>query len=207
MNISQHIIWAGLAVCVAVGAVALLKPASVAPANLRLARIDSLKIKNTAEPFVKVRGWFERQCQNTQTDLTNKIHSLQKTYEWLKVTKKDEKGRTRHDAFRQEVAALEVTVQKRKDLLTQQFGVIQTFLEEKLKQVIAQLAHEKGISLVLNQYIQEVQALLFADDSVLDITPDVIRLMEQETQNLHLPELIADFEKEDLPQNERVSTP
>lgn len=174
---------------------------TVAPLNFAL--INSTKIKNEAEPFLRVRTWFEKQCQNTQGDLSSKVQDLQRTYEWLKIAPKDQKNRSRHDGFRKEVSELERIVQERKEHLTQQFGVISSYLEEKLKQVIAKLARDKNISIVMNQHIQEVQAILYANQNVLDLTDDVIAHMNQETKNLHLPEISEtftppeDYKKED----------
>lgn len=192
---SQRDLWLIVCVCIlcVIATRFLTRHVPLVAPEMRIACIDSLKIKNTAEPFVKVRNWFEDQRQNTQLELSNKIHTLQKTYEWLKVSKKDQKSRERHQEFQQELAGLERVVQERKDQLTQQFSVIASFLEEKLKQVIAQLAREKHVSLVMNQHINEIQSILYSDDSVIDITEDVVRLMNQETQNLHLPNLSKDL--------------
>lgn len=197
MYISKQTVYrAFLAVSIVMAGVWYMKRIQNTVTLPRLAKIDSTRIKNEAQPFVRVRQWFEKQCQHTQNDLTTRVHELQKTYEWLKVATKDQKARERHDDFRREVAALERVVQERKENLTQQFGSISTFLENKLKQVIAQLAKDKNVSIVLNQYVNDIQAILYADSRVIDLTDDIITCMNQETVNLHLPDIAATLPKE-----------
>lgn len=155
----------------------------------RIGRIDSSKIKNSAEPFVKMRDWFEDQCHKTQSDLTQKVNELQKTYEWLKVAQQNKKNLKKNEDFRQDVAKLETLVQSQKDKLSKQFNLISGHLEEKLKQIIAEISKKKNISVVMNQYIQDVQAILYYDDSVLDITDEVIRRLNEDERNILLPDL------------------
>jgi Skp family chaperone for outer membrane proteins len=180
----------GLGLALIIGALGLYfiqRPYPVTTVAYTVGIIDSNKIKSEAKPFLNVKEIIDAAHSAAHQEILEKEKELRKEYEALRDAKNDgTKLKELKANFDKKVVALEQTVLQKKERVTRQFSVLSQNLEGKLKETIGRIAHEKKISLVLNKYIQETQAILFAE-SVLDITDEVIAQIEKEPLDLSLP--------------------
>lgn len=156
---------------------------------IHIAIVDSARIKTVAKAFVRVRELLEEQHKQAHEEILKQETELRKEYEQLKNTKvESSKVHQMKEEFDKKLAILEQTVQQKKERISKQFEKLSNDLESHLKDIIKRLAKKYDTKLVLNRYIQETQAILY-NDSSLDITNEVIQLLDKELPNVKLPEV------------------
>lgn len=170
------------------GVMASRKEGSAVGSTFRIAIIDTARIKAKSVPFIKVRELVENEHTKAHDAIMQQEQELRAEYEALKNTKADgAKIKELKEAFDKKMASLEQTVQQKKEKLSKKFARISEKLETELKKIVRDIAGSQSINLVMNKYIQETQAILYAEES-LDITDAV---MEKLDKNVDIKALIG----------------
>ncbi|MCX7338111.1 MAG: OmpH family outer membrane protein [Alphaproteobacteria bacterium] len=154
-----------------------------------VAVIDSPRIKNEAEPFVKVGNLLKEQHTQSHKEILAQETSLRKQMEEIKKGKLSSEDRQKRKIqFDKKVAELEQHVRQKQEKLNKQFGALMERVETSLYDIISMIAREKGVNLVLNSNIQGTEAVLYVDD-FLDITDETIKRLNKKLEKITLPEL------------------
>jgi Skp family chaperone for outer membrane proteins len=169
------------------GVVACRKEGSTGGGAFHMAILDTARIKAKSVPFIKVKELVENEHTKAHDAIMQQEQALRTEYEALKNTKADAaKIKELKEAFDKKMAMLEQTVQQQKEKLSKKFARISEKLETELKTIVRDIAGSHNINLVMNKYIQETQAILYAEES-LDITDAV---MEKLDKNVDMSALI-----------------
>jgi Skp family chaperone for outer membrane proteins len=155
-------------------------------ATVKIAIIDSARIKNKSKPFLKVRELLESEHTKAHDEIAKQEQELRKEFEDLKRTKAEAaKMKELKEEFDKKLGALEQTVLQKREKLTKEFAKITSDLENQLKKIIQDIAQKQSIHIVLNKYIQETQAILYSS-SALDITEEVIERLDKEVPPIQI---------------------
>ena len=150
---------------------------------IRVAVVDSNLIKSQSLPFAKVRELLEKEHARIHEDILVQETQLREEHQRLKKNKAKPEQKLEFD---KKVSALEQQVQKTKEKLGKQFGLLTEKVESTLNQVIEDIVKKYGFNLVLNMTIQETRSILY-HEKALDITNEVIKLLDKKLPDLKLP--------------------
>jgi Skp family chaperone for outer membrane proteins len=160
---------------------------SVEAKSVRIAVIDSTRIKNQSIPFVRMRQLLEEQHAAAHKEILDQETQIRQQYESFKKSKdslaEKQKEKLELDKKGSELGQI---VHKKQEELTKQFSLLTEKLEAEFYRVIQEIVKEYGFNLVLNSTIQETQAILYAD-AAFDITDEVIKRLDKKLPNIALP--------------------
>ncbi len=155
--------------------------------SVRIAIIDSVKIKSQSIPFMRVRQLLEEQHTTAHKEILDQETAIRQQYENFKMSKdapqEKQKKKLELDKKGSELGQI---VHKKQEELTKQFSLLTEKLEAQFHQIIQEIVKEYGFNLVLNKTIQETQAILYADTG-FDITDEVIKRLDKKLPNVTLP--------------------
>ena len=113
-------------------------------------------------------------------------NELSKEHEEIKSEKNSAKAKKRKAEFDIRVAELEQKMHKKRAHLLTIIDVMSKQLEDTVLAIIRELAAKRKINLVLNTIVAEKRSVFFNDDR-LDLTDDVINLLNKRLANISLP--------------------
>ena len=155
--------------------------------SIKIAVVDSSRIKIHSLPFARVRDLLEKEHERIHAEILAQETKLRKEHETLKNSKISAADKQKKKLeFDKKVSALEQQVQKTKEQLSQQFSWLTEHLESTLNSVIEEIVKEYGFNLVLNKTIQETRSILYNQQN-LDITSEVIKRLDRILPDLKLP--------------------
>ncbi len=155
--------------------------------SVRIAVIDSTRIKNQSIPFLRVRQLLEEQHAAAHKEILDQETQIRQQYENFKKSKDSpEEKQKKKLELDKKGSELGQTVHKKQEELTKQFSLLAEKLEAELHHVIQEIVKEYGFNLVLNTTIQETQAILYTDPA-FDITNEVIKRLDMKLPNVTLP--------------------
>ena len=144
--------------------------AAIQPATIAI--VDMQVLLQSSEAAKSIRAQLETQGKTFQVEVSKQEEELQKGGNDLKAKKdklsEDEFTKERQ-AFEKKVASAQAKVQERKQALDNSFADAMDVLQTNMVGVIADVAKEKGVSIVLAR-----QNVIIAEKNI-DITDDVMK--------------------------------
>jgi outer membrane protein len=157
--------------------------------NVRIAVMDSSRIKAEAKPFIKVRELIDKEHVDAHKQILEQETLLREELRSIRTSKLGaRKKQEMKQEFDKKLALLEQTVLQKKERIVRQFEQISIELESALKNIIEKIVQDKGFHVVLNKYIQETQAILY-NEKTLDITDEVIERINKKIPKIQLPDI------------------
>lgn len=154
--------------------------------DLTVAVIDGDRLKRDAIPFHKVNTLFSKEQNRVIEEMSTFENELSKEHEDIKSEKNSAKAKKRKDAFDIRVAELEQRMHKKREHLLRIIDIMSKQLEDTVLSIIREIAVKRKINLVLNTIVAEKRSVFFSDDR-LDLTNDVIDLLNKRLANITLP--------------------
>lgn len=151
--------------------------------NIKVAVVNSDKIKTKSLPFVRIRELLENEHARIHQEILEQEQKLRNEHEKLKKNGVIPEEKMEFD---KKVSVLEQNVQQAREKLSKQFNFLTEFIESKLNEIIEEIVKEYGFNLVLNTAIQETRAILY-NDAALNITHEVIKRLDKRLPDLKLP--------------------
>ena len=154
--------------------------------DLTVAVIDGDRLKRDAIPFHKVNTLFSKEQNRVIEEMSTFENELSKEHEDIKSEKNSAKAKKRKEVFDIRVAELEQKMHKKREHLLRIIDVMSKQLEDTVLSIISEIATKRKINLVLNTIVAEKRSVFFSDDR-LDLTNDVIDLLNKRLSNIALP--------------------
>ncbi len=154
--------------------------------DLAVAVIDGDRLKKDAVPFHTVNALFSKEQNRVIEEMSVFENELSKEHEEIKSEKNSAKAKKRKAEFDIRVAELEQKMHKKRAHLLTIIDVMSKQLEDTVLAIIRELAAKRKINLVLNTIVAEKRSVFFNDDR-LDLTDDVINLLNKRLANISLP--------------------
>jgi len=158
--------------------VADIRPAAAVELNeipLVVAVLDVQQIMRDSKAAIGIQGEIQRQRAAYQTELAQQENALLVADQELagqRATLSQEQYKQKRQDLDQQAMQLRRNVQERKDELENLFNTSINEVRQALAQVVAEIAQEKGITLVLSKS----QVVLSAND--FDITADALSKLD-----------------------------
>jgi Skp family chaperone for outer membrane proteins len=147
--------------------------------SVKIAVIYAQRIKKQAIPYQKFEEFFEKEHEKIYKEFLEKEKVLKEEFQDLKNDKKNKKEVIEKKALFQEKAnALSNSLQSKKEEFLQNVHVIETKLQEGLKNCIEKTIKKYGFNLVLNAELEEKTMVFYADQK-FDITDEVISELDK----------------------------
>lgn len=157
--------------------------------SIRIAVMDSSRIKAEAKPFIAVRELIDKEHVDAHKQILEQETVLREELREIRTSKLGaRKKQEMKQDFDKKLALLEQTVLQKKEKIVRQFEQISSELESALKGIIEKIVKDKGFQVVLNKFIQETQAILYSEKS-LDITDEVIEKINKKIPKIQLPDV------------------
>lgn len=158
----------------------------------RLAIVDMAKIHEESAPFKALHNFLETRYSQTEQQIFNTENELRQEYKELSEQEKmlerpDEAITKRRQDFQKKVQHLEQDVLDKKNKFNEQFQSIKIKVEDKLHDILRDLAVEKGVNFVLNRSLgPDVPVVLFSSQA-FDMTPEVIERLNKIKEDFDIP--------------------
>ena len=159
-------------------ALTVLAAAGVAQAETKIGFVDMQKAIQTSSAGKKAKTELETEFNKKKKDLEKKEADLKKMGEDLEKKKSvlsEEALGKKQAEFQEEMLKYRDVVQKSQLDIQKKERELTAPILDKMKKVIAKIAKEKGLSLVM----ENTQMVLYTDGSG-DITDDVVKAFEKE---------------------------
>jgi Skp family chaperone for outer membrane proteins len=179
---------AGLVLCIGLLCFFWYTTHSILPksSELRVAVIDSDRLKKQAKPFKDVHDILEREHAKAHEEILSNENQLRKEFERIKSEKNSSIAQTQKAKLDKKVEELEKKLQKKKGRLEKHVNALAAQLEETVFSVIKAIAAKRDINLIINSTINETRVIFYTENR-FDITDDVIKDLEKRLPQLVLP--------------------
>lgn len=151
---------------------------------LRLAVVDSLRIKKDALPFKQLSSLQKEQYRLAEKEVLKQESALRLEYQELQKNPHS----YNKEAFNQKIADLQKKVYLKQEKFNQKFNTLAEQLEKKLFSVIQQVAKQHNLEMVLNSHVLEKRVVLHVVPA-LDVTDDVIKALNKELPKIEIPKI------------------
>ncbi|MBC7467550.1 MAG: OmpH family outer membrane protein [Bdellovibrio sp.] len=160
---------------------AVMMTASLASADFKLAYVDVQKAIEKSSAGKKAKEDMKKEAEKKNKDLEKKkadVDKMREDIEKKRSVLSEEAFGKRAAELQEEMQKFNVLAQKAQQELQKREADLLQPIVEKMKKVIAGLAKEKGLSMVI-QSNQNAQIVLFATPES-DITEDVVKAFDKE---------------------------
>lgn len=160
---------------------AVMMTASLASADFKLAYVDVQKAIEKSSAGKKAKEDMKKEAEKKNKDLEKKkadVDKMREDIEKKRSVLSEEAFGKRAAELQEEMQKFNVLAQKAQQELQKKEADLLQPIVEKMKKVIATLAKDKGLSMVI-QSNQNAQIVLFATPES-DITEDVVKAFDKE---------------------------
>lgn len=157
----------------------------------QIAFVNLSRVNTEAQAVGHFKELIERQYKSFHEEILGREKQLQKQYEEIREIEKKspEQAKTlsaKKDDLDRQVTDLDKTLRARKDTLNKSFARIQAQIEEKIREIVTDVAKRRNLNLVFNATILDASVVLYGG-SELDITDEVLRELNLKLPTVHLP--------------------
>lgn len=166
----------------------VMKASSTHQGTLKLATVNMQILKDGSKIFSNFKDLMEEkqkvsfeEINKIETDLKKEYDAIQKLSETLKTPTKE--FADRRQEFEKKVADLDQLARTKKEALDQEFSKIAIDIESTIRQIVEDIAKERGLQVVINSNILEQQVILHTE---FDVTDEVLKRFDEKMSSSSL---------------------